>query len=99
MTLLKVPKLEDLYGAKTVLGQLPRLLQLQLLLEVLKVIYLAYLSLNLLPNLNGGMAVQEYEMVANVGEGFLQIEKKVVKSFDDYNLEEPYHCICHVTAK
>ena len=84
---------------KRVLVRLQLLLQLLLLLEVLMVIYQAYLSSNLLPNWNGGRAVQEYEMAVNEGEGFLQTKKKVVKSFDDYNLEEPYHCICHVTVK
>ena len=99
LTLPKVPKLEDLYGVKRVPVLLQLLLQLPLLLEVLRVIYQAYLSSNLLPNLNDGMAVQEYEMAVNEEEGFLQTRKKVVKSFDDYNPEEPYHCICHVTVK
>jgi hypothetical protein len=90
--------LEDLYGVKRVPGLLQQLLHSQLLLEVLRVIYQAYLSSNCLPNLNGGIAVQSYEIV-NEEEGFLQTRKKVVRSFDDYNLEELYHCICHVTVK
>ena len=46
-------------------------------------------------NLNGGMAVQEYEMGVNEEEDFLRIVMMAVRSYDDCNLVVLYHYICH----